>query len=121
MKRLSELLVEEAGPLAGPDAIYFSQGAGDRAIHPDYMDESDVKPSSAMLHDAVELLQLSTEGAWMVGDRITDIQAGQSFGAKTILVQTGRGKKSLDSCPEELKGSFDVAQNLNEALKFILQ
>lgn len=49
------------------------------------------KPSPGMLLQAAQELGLDTERSWMIGDRISDIRAGQTIGCRTILVRTGQG------------------------------
>ena len=45
-----------------------------------------------MLYRAAEDLSLNLEECFLVGDKISDIQAGASAGCRTLLVQTGYGK-----------------------------
>ena len=52
-----------------------------------------VKPHPDHLTYVMELLKASGEESVMVGDHITDIQAGKRVGMKTIGVLTGRTKK----------------------------
>jgi phosphoglycolate phosphatase len=52
-----------------------------------------VKPHPDHLTYVMESLRISGEEAVMVGDHITDIQAGKRVGMKTIGVLTGRTKK----------------------------
>ena len=52
-----------------------------------------VKPHPDHLTYVIELLKTSGEESVMVGDHITDIQAGKRVGMKTIGVLTGRTKK----------------------------
>jgi len=52
-----------------------------------------VKPHPDHLTCVMELLKTSGEEAVMVGDHITDIQAGKRVGMETIGVLTGRTKK----------------------------
>lgn len=94
--RLCDLLLRETNGNAQsqPDLIVASHGAGDAAVHPQWQDTSWVKPSPAMLEHARDLLGFRKDGAWMVGDRVTDCQAAENYGAKFILVRTGRGRKS---------------------------
>ena len=52
-----------------------------------------VKPHPDHLTYVIELLKTSGEESVMVGDHITDIQAGKRVGMKTIGVLTGRTKR----------------------------
>jgi D-glycero-D-manno-heptose 1,7-bisphosphate phosphatase len=47
------------------------------------------KPSPGMIFQAAQELDIDLERSWLVGDRISDIVAGQNAGCKTILVETG--------------------------------
>jgi D-glycero-D-manno-heptose 1,7-bisphosphate phosphatase len=49
------------------------------------------KPSPGMLHRAADELGIDLERSWMIGDRISDLEAGAAAGARTILVRTGLG------------------------------
>ena len=74
-----------------------------RKVFPDVNDFCDVfvsrnsvkkvKPHPDHLTHAMKLLKTSGEESVMVGDHITDIQAGKRVGMKTIGVLTGRTKK----------------------------
>jgi len=47
------------------------------------------KPRPGMLLQAARDLNLDLTASWMIGDRRTDVLAGQRAGCKTILVETG--------------------------------
>jgi D-glycero-D-manno-heptose 1,7-bisphosphate phosphatase len=49
------------------------------------------KPQPGMLRKAATEHQLDLEASWMVGDRVSDLEAGAAVGARTILVRTGYG------------------------------
>ncbi len=54
------------------------------------------KPQPGMLLRAARDLYLDLPRSWMVGDALTDIQAGQAAGVgHTALVRTGRGMRQL--------------------------
>lgn len=44
------------------------------------------KPAPGMLFDAVKKLDIDLSTSWMIGDSISDAQAGKYAGTKTILV-----------------------------------
>jgi D-glycero-D-manno-heptose 1,7-bisphosphate phosphatase len=54
----------------------------------------------------------------MVGDAITDMQAGRAAGARTVLVRTGRGAEQLSTFADDTW--FDVADDLNAAINIAL-
>ncbi len=76
------------------------------------------KPKPGLLLQAARQLGLSLKDSYMVGDSITDVEAGQKAGCKTILIH----KYKCDLCQfmEEkgIKPDF-IAENLNEAVKII--
>lgn len=50
------------------------------------------KPKPGMLLRAARELDLDLNRSWLVGDRLSDMQAGIAAGCRTILVRTGYGK-----------------------------
>lgn len=52
------------------------------------------KPLPGLIHQIETALDVSAEGAWMVGDSIRDLEAGVQAGCKPVLVRTGKGEKS---------------------------
>jgi D-glycero-D-manno-heptose 1,7-bisphosphate phosphatase len=52
------------------------------------------KPSPGMLLQAAEEMRLDLSRSWMIGDGLTDIQAGKSAGTRTILI----GKMKCELC-----------------------
>jgi len=70
-----------------------------------------------MLQEAARLHDLDLTASWMVGDGLTDIQAGRAAGCKTILVTALKVEQiqrffSAEVCiPDALVG------NLNSATK----
>ncbi len=68
------------------------------------------KPSPGMLIHAAEELELDLSASWMIGDALTDLQAGEAVGARTILVRTGRG--AAQAAEHGLAGVHDLADAL---------
>ncbi|ARS52628.1 D-glycero-beta-D-manno-heptose 1,7-bisphosphate 7-phosphatase [Kushneria konosiri] len=75
------------------------EAAGGRIAHVVYSphgpdDESDTrKPKPGLLYQIRDLCQLEgLDQAWMVGDSLRDLQAGQTAGCRTALVLTGKGE-----------------------------
>ena len=73
------------------------------------------KPGIGMIEEAVRDHGLKTEGSWLVGDKLIDIQCGKNAGCRTILVQTGYGLKTGET------GADFVATDVAEAIKIILE
>jgi len=51
------------------------------------------KPLPGMIEQAKSDLDIDLTHSWLIGDKISDIQAGMAAGVKSILVQTGYGHK----------------------------
>lgn len=75
------------------------------------------KPNPGMLLAAVERLNLDLTRAWMVGDAISDLQAGLAVGARPVFVLSGRGQPAdllndprLHTCPAvpDLSAAVDL-------------
>ncbi len=87
-QRLQELLGPSA-PLAG----IYSNGHG-----PDAPPKSWRKPSPAMLEAAASDLRLDLHRSLMVGDRLTDLQAGARAGLRWLAhVRTGHGEHEREA------------------------
>lgn len=77
------------------------------------------KPKPALILEAANRLQLDITRSFMIGDRESDIGAGQAAGCKgTLLVKTGFGKK-LELPFKKTQPDF-VAESLLDAARWIL-
>jgi D-glycero-D-manno-heptose 1,7-bisphosphate phosphatase len=60
------------------------------------------KPQPGLLYQAAADLQLDLSRSWLIGDRVSDLQAGAAAGCRTVLVRTGYGAQvdtvALDRC-----------------------
>lgn len=75
------------------------------------------KPKPKFLLDAAREYGLDLSRSFMIGDRVSDIQAGVNAGARTILVLTGVGHETLakkEATPDH------VAADVAEATTWIL-
>ena len=78
------------------------------------------KPSPGLLLQAARDMDLDLSLSWMIGDGLTDIQAGKEAGCRTILL--GRMKCELCNLMDAEDARPDaIASNLNEAVQFILE
>jgi D-glycero-D-manno-heptose 1,7-bisphosphate phosphatase len=77
------------------------------------------KPAPGMFFRACEELGVILDGSWIVGDRLSDMQAGRQAGARSILVATGYGQGE-----SELPGRRECVDHfvptLREAAEIIL-
>jgi D-glycero-D-manno-heptose 1,7-bisphosphate phosphatase len=72
------------------------------------------KPRPGMAIAAAEALAAGLEGAFVVGDKLIDLELGRAVGARTILVRTGYG-----ALAEPGRLADHVAANLYDAALWI--
>lgn len=81
------------------------------------------KPRPGMLLRAARELDLDLGASYLVGDRVSDIIAGQRAGCQTILVQTGMHTAPPIESPDALDMSAEpdfVCADLGAAVEIIL-
>ena len=79
------------------------------------------KPRPGLLLQTVEQFGIDPRQAVMVGDALTDIDAGRAAGFETILVLTGRGSDQFAKAIANGRADFLVASDLLAAANLILQ
>ena len=79
------------------------------------------KPDIGMAEMAVRDLQIDISQSYMIGDKVEDILFGLNIKANPILVLTGYGKKSLKKLREQGVQAAYIAQNLLDAVNWILE
>lgn len=83
--RLEELLEEQGVELEG--AYYCPFLDGPEAKVPAYRKDSELrKPKPGMILQAAEELDIELSESWMIGDKLSDAQAGAAAGCWTILL-----------------------------------
>lgn len=75
------------------------------------------KPKPGLLNKFAEEKNRSLTDIYFVGDKLADIQAAETAGAKPILVKTGKGHATLIKNPEI---KHPVFENLYDAAKYIV-
>lgn len=110
--RIQRLLLTTS-PTAVIDSFYFCDH------HPKYNCECSCrKPEPGMLLTAAADLQIDLDNSFMIGDRISDLNAGKRAGCRnSCLVTTGYGSEQIKEAQKE---NFPVAANLAEAVKLLL-
>lgn len=79
------------------------------------------KPLPGLILQAAEALSIDLPSSAMIGDALTDIQAGSVAGIKTlILVKTGRGQKQFRKPQTLLNPPFIITDHLLSAINIIL-
>ncbi len=112
IERMSELLAREG---ACVDAVYYTSGAGEASVIPSMKSLPTAK--SGLILKAARELALDLSGAWIVGDRVSDIEAGEQAGIRGMLVLTGLGKEASAA---ECSRQFPVVADLEAAVHRIL-
>jgi len=119
---IQRLLVEAGGDRV--DAFFFCPHHPN-ATWPEYRLECECrKPRPGLLLRAAAERGIDLSRSYMVGDRITDIIAGQRAGCKTILVESGRHLDPPIESPDPIDPSCQpdfVCADLRKAVRFILE
>ena len=102
------------------DKIYYCPHHPTAGIPPYRVDCDCRKPRPGMLHRAVKEMGVDLSRSYVIGDRIVDLLAGRSAGAKGILVLTGYGTSSVEECREQGVVPDYIAASVREAVNFIL-
>jgi D-glycero-D-manno-heptose 1,7-bisphosphate phosphatase len=79
------------------------------------------KPRPGMLLRARDELGIDLSDAVFIGDSMTDVQAGQAAGVRSILVLTGLGVEQFRSHSHEVDGPFRISLNLRHAAEIVMQ
>jgi UDP-glucose-4-epimerase GalE len=78
------------------------------------------KPKPKLILDAAKILNIDVSRSFMIGDKVSDIDAGRSASCKgSILVRTGDGKHSEKQL-EKSQTSFVVVDSLFDAAQWVL-
>lgn len=71
------------------------------------------KPDSGLLERAAAELNIDLSQSWMIGDKASDVRAGQSAGCRSLLVETGYGRQEVKDA------STSVFSNVLRAVEHI--
>ena len=97
------------------DAIYYCLHHPDGSIL-EYRKDCDCrKPKSGLLIKASQEHEIDLSASYMIGDRLIDIQAGQSVGCKAFFVESPATNRY------NLSQNIDCFPNLPQAVRKILQ
>lgn len=102
------------------DAIYYCPHHPTEGIGP-YQIECDCrKPQPGMLKTAAEELDVDLSRCFIVGDKISDLEAGHEVGCRTVLVRTGYGVEMEKEFRHYTFQPDYVANDILEASRWIL-
>ena len=117
-QRLTDLLAHRHARL---DALYYCPHHPDGVIEEYRQDCPCRKPGLGLYRKAAETCDIEIEGSYMIGDKLTDMEAARRGGLTGILVRTGYGQKEWRAClqePDTVKPDR-VALDLAEAVEFV--
>ncbi|HTL51267.1 MAG TPA: HAD family hydrolase [Planctomycetota bacterium] len=119
--RLAELLWSEAGVRLA--AMYFAPHHPQGTVAEFTGEHDDRKPRPGMLLKAAAAFPIDLARSWIVGDRLTDLEAGRNAGlAGAVLVKTGYGLNAVAETPPGRALPWDLlADSLPAAADAILQ
>lgn len=95
LQNIHEYIYKETGV----DAIYYCPHYPpvDEEILPYRIHCKCRKPHTQLLEQAIKEHNLTKEKSFFVGDRASDILAGEHMGIKTVLVESGYGSQRLEA------------------------
>lgn len=113
MRQFNEALLERIHECQGRiDGIYFCPHHEAKNLPKGQAPCACSKPAPGLILEAAADFQIDLANSFMIGDKTSDILAGQRAGCKTILVRTGKGGMEEDAVP--VQPDF-VADHLLEA------
>jgi len=75
------------------------------------------KPAPGLLQQAAAALGIDLSASVMIGDAVTDIQAGRAAGARAMLVRTGRGEQQAVELARAGLADVPIVADLDAALR----
>ncbi len=115
MSKFNKQLRKKIEKLGGRiDAIYFSPYLEPKHLLPNEPSSEYSKPNPGLLIRAARDFELNLKGCYLIGDKLSDIMAGNSVGCATFLIR-GKGNTTdmLSVRPDYL------VENLSEAVEKI--
>ncbi|MEJ2599728.1 MAG: HAD family hydrolase [Anaerolineales bacterium] len=80
------------------------------------------KPQPGMILQAARALSLDLAQSWVIGDALSDLQAGRAAGVGHIaLVRTGRGDQQAQLPESATLGPFRLFHDLTDAIQHLLK
>ena len=118
VQKINQKIVDELEKIGGHlDAVLYCPHSPKADLEEYRLDCPWRKPKPGMLYEAADKLNLDLKNSWVIGDTARDVLAGQTAGAKTIIVQTGhKGEDQLfDAKPDY------ICDDLKAALELIVK
>ncbi len=119
-QQIRELISARSGAVI--DKFYYCPHHKHGTVAPYNIDCNCRKPKLGMFEKAIKDFEIDLENSIMVGDKISDVLAGNNIGCKkSYLVKTGHGTEELAkfSASENSNLKFTVTKDLTEAVENI--
>lgn len=114
VKALHDYLQKEVKKIGGHiDGFYYCPHHPEKGIGGYKLDCDCRKPEPGMFLAAQKDLNIDFSNSIMVGDKISDVEAGKNLGMRSILVKTGHGSKEV----KKLKKPCEINETLYEFAK----
>jgi len=125
VKVLHDYLKKEVNKIGGDiDAFYFCPHHPQKGIGKYKLECDCRKPNSGMFLDAKKDLNINFLSSIVVGDKISDVKAGENLGMRSILVKTGHGlkeKQKLNNTCEIYETLYEFAKQLERESKIYIK
>lgn len=102
------------------DAIYYCPHHPDAEVDAYRVDCQCRKPKPGMLKQAAKDLDIDLKNSFVIGDKISDLSAGDVTGCRKILVRTGYGKEMEKDLRNVSFQTNHIANDVLAAVKWIL-
>lgn len=90
------------------------------AIVPEYKKDCECrKPKIGMIMRAAQELGVNVEGAYMIGDKLTDMELAYNFGGRGILLLTGYGNEELKKLNPQKHNPAYIGKDILDAVNWI--
>lgn len=113
-KAMKEILAEDDAHI---DAIYYCPHHPEAKITQYRLDCNCRKPKPGMLIKAEKELNINLKQSFIIGDKLSDIQAGTRAGCKTVMVKMGYGQEEKNN--NQITCDY-IADDLPGAVEYIL-
>jgi D-glycero-D-manno-heptose 1,7-bisphosphate phosphatase len=118
-RRLQDLLAERRARL---DAIYYSPCHPDGSVAPYNREDPMRKPATGMIDAARRRFAIDMSRAYVVGDKMADIELARNAGITSVFVLTGYGLGEYEFRRRQWKHQPDrIAEDLKAAVAWIIK
>lgn len=121
--KLQEINAALLGTLKGHgieiEKLYYCPHHPDASV-PEYKKDCECrKPKTGMIMRARTELDVQVQGAYMIGDKLTDIELAHNFGGRGILLLTGYGTKERGHLAGKPYAPVYIAKDIIDAVNWI--